>query len=63
MAKLMETVFIKSEPKVDAAEATPLEGPFTESGWGLWDEAVAKLDEQIAAQNQPAGKQDDAAGK
>lgn len=41
MAKLMETVFIKSEPKVDAAEATPLEGPFTESGWGLWDEAVA----------------------
>ena len=63
MTKLMETVFIPTEPKVDAAEATPLEGPFTESGWGLWDDAVATLDERLAAQQQPAGKQDDAAGK
>lgn len=56
--KLIDTLFIPSEPKVDTAEAMPLDGPFIDTGWGLWDEAVAKLDEQIA---QTTGK--DAAGK
>lgn len=48
---LMETIWLPKET-IAVAEVVSLDGPFLESGWGLWDEAVAKLDAQIAAQKE-----------